>query len=674
MTSYGENTATPAPQDDDDELRAFFEDRPLAHRVLFNHRHKTPPAGHQLITHLHHPPTPYLLVEGFRGLGKSTDAEEAIALKSGFEEYHNCLIVGAREDLAAERLDAIKNHITNNELFIETFGNLKGPVWGDKEIVLSNGLRILAIGRGQSMLGIKFRDWRPDLVLIDDLEKAEERLNETQRKGVHKWLLATLIPALDPDATIIMNGTHRELLDVMGMVKADIEQAKVEGVQSEWTALAYPIEYIDKDGKRQATWPDRYPLDWIDRRRKTYERVGRLRDFMVEYMLKVESESDKSFSKDMFRVEPIVRTWQSVYCMFDPARTVGAKSAMTGFAAWSYVGPKIVVWDAWGKLLMPNEILDSLFNENDNHHPVFLGVEEDGLNEWLMQPIRQQQLLRSTILPIKRMKAPKGKMDFIRGLQTYAAARELVFAKPLPDLVSQFLGFPQGRIDIPNALAYAQTMRPGAPMYDDFSGDHVQHDLPRADRAMYLALGAGSGVVTGALMQFVAGQMRVYADWVREGEPGAILRDIIDEAALESGRRGLRYICAPHHFNQHNNVGLVQAAIRVGIEITTGTEPAMGRGMIRELLQRRSRGFADVQIDENAHWVLNGMASGYARVLLRNGNLADFAEEGPYRVLIEAIEAFAGLMTLNAEGQDERNYRTRGDGTRYASTMPSRRR
>jgi hypothetical protein len=48
-----------------------------------------------------------------------------------------------------------------------------------------------------------------------------------------------------------------------------------------------------------------------------------------------------------------------------------------------------------------------------------MGVEEDGLNEFLMQPIRQEQVRRGMMLPVEGVRAPIGKIDFIRALQPF---------------------------------------------------------------------------------------------------------------------------------------------------------------------------------------------------------------------------------------------------------------
>jgi len=362
-----------------------------------------------------------------------------------------------------------------------------------------------------------------------------------------------------------------------------------------------------------------------------------------------------------------------VYGMFDPARTVNARSATTGFASWSWIGARLVVWDAWAKMLMPDEIVDSVFRFAEAEKPTWIGVEEDGLNEFLMQPIRQRQAKLGESIPVRPVKAPRGKIEFIRGLQPFFSAREIWFAKPLPELQNQFLSFPTGRIDAPNALAYALKMRPGAPMYDDFGNRHVGEDLsPTSAGPVWLCLNAGRGFVTGVLVQSFNGTIRIYGDMVREGEAGSALAALVQDAQLECGR-SVRLVCGPSHRDKYNNFGLIQAAKKIPMEVRVGTEPDVGRSYLRPMFQREKAGLPVVMISDRARWTLNALAGGYSRVLLKQGVLADYAEEGVYRTLMEGLESFLGLNALGSpdDGEADLNYAYAG-GRRYVSALPRR--
>ena len=644
-------------------LKAFYYDRPLAHRVLFAHRrpNKTPAFHEKMIRDFHDTEHPRVLDLVFRGSAKSTLAEEAILIMAGFRDFKNCIIVGETEGRAIERLAAIRNEIDNNGLVLEVFGDLRGPVNSEAEIILSNGVRVMAMGRGQAIRGVKHNDMRPDFIFCDDLEDLKSVENKDIRARTRRWFYSELLPAGNDKPMIRMAATPLD---------PDALAVRLAG-DPEWTVHTYPIEFINDKGEKEASWPERYPLKWIEKRREEFTRAGLLRNFNAEYMVSVTTAGDREFTSDMFRIEPQVRTWQAVYGMFDPARTTNIKSATTGFASWSWIGARLVVWDAWAKMIMPDEIVKSIFDFalDDTMRPTFVGVEEDGLNEFLLQPIRQEQVRRGVTIPFKAMRAPKGKFDFIRGLQPFFKAREVTFAKPLPDLVEQFQGFPTGNIDAPNALAYSLKMRPGAAIYDDFNGRHVAENLGMSPQVpMYLAMNATSNCVTGVLLQYNAGGIRIFADWVLEGEVAVNAPEIVAMARLIGGNK-IRLSGGPIHFDQWNNVGLRQALTRLPAELTRCGNIEDGRSILRSAFQREIRSFPAIQVGEDARWTLNACSGGYCRSINKQGMISNSADEGPYRVLMEGLESWAAILKAGSlvDDEDDVNYDYTPSGQKYVA-------
>jgi hypothetical protein len=665
VRGYERVTVSPAVADATRKslLRTFYNDRPMAHQILFAHRrpNDTPPFHKKMIEDFHDPAHPQVLDLVFRGSAKSTIAEEAILLRAGFREFKNALIVGETETRAIERLVAIRNEIDTNELLVEVFGDLRGPVWAENELVLSNGVRILAMGRGQAIRGVKYNDMRPDFVFCDDLEDNRSVENKDMRNRTARWFFSELLPACTDSPMVRVAATPLDPDALAVRLTAD----------PDWKVHTYPIERVNDAGEREASWPDRYPLEWIDKRRLSMTRIGLLRNFNMEYMVTVVAPEDRSFTRDMMLVEPQIRTWQAVYAMFDPARTTNRNSATTGFACWSWIGARLVVWDAWARTIMPDEIVKAVFDcaLDEQLRPTLIGVEEDGLNEFLLQPLRAESVRRGVTIPYKAMKAPRGKLDFIRGLQPFFKAREVTFAKPLPDLAEQLMGFPTGNIDAPNALAYALKMRPGAAIYDDFTGQNVGSNLqPSQGATLYLAMNATSNLTSGALVQYQDGRLRIFADWVLEGEVAVNAPEIVSMARLYGGTR-IRLVGGPLHFDQYNNIGLRQALARLPAELTRGGPTDPGRAFIRAALQRQVKGFAALEVGEDARWTLNGFAGGYARSINKQGMISNAADEGQYRVLMEGIESFASILAAGAliDETEEKNYEFTPNGTRYVS-------
>ncbi len=648
-------------------------DRPLAHRLLFAHRHQDllgrpveSAPFHDDMARDWSGPEQFHLDKVFRGGAKSTIGEESVTIGGLYGDFSYCLIVGANQPKAMERLAAIRHELKTNELIQGLFGadaDLETDT--DKEIVTTRGVRFQALGRGQSMRGVKHLHTRPDFVWIDDLEDRADVATPEARKKVWDWLTRDLLPACDPMGRVRMSATPLH------------PEAAPERLERDpaWQTRSIPIYYLDLEtGEPRASWPARWPIEACLKLERSYRSRGELENFKQEYMVQAEAPETKPFKREMINLFPQVRTWQAAYSMTDPARTAHSGSATTGHAVWSWINGKLVIWDAWAKRILPDAIIQAVFDSHAEYRTVWCGVEEDGLNQFLLQPFRQKMVADGVTLPLRPVKAPNSKLDFIRGLQPFFMGREVQFAKPMPDLEEQLLGFPTGAIDAPNALAYALKLRPGAPIYDDFGPRHIAEDLrPASGRPVWLCLNATQALVTGCALQIVDGSVRVFADFVREGDPGSVLGELVSAAQLEVGR-SVRLTAGPRHYDRHNNVGLIQAAKRLPQEVRPGFDPIRGRAVVRRLLQRDRSTQPMVLIGTDATWTLNAFVGGYSRSLVKAGQLSDQADDGPYRVLMEGIEAFAGLLEAGSPDStdDDRRFAVTSDGRRYTSMLGNR--
>jgi hypothetical protein len=660
--------------DRDTAIAYLGRDRLAAHQILFRHRHPdVTPEFHRRITALWHSRLPRGLVMAFREAGKSTIAEEAIIVMALLREFKNGVIIGENEARAADRLAAIKYELAMNEQIRSLFGDQIGEVWGYAKIILRNGTIIQALGRRQEVRGMKHLDTRPDLLFGDDLESKEHVRDAAARHDTLQWLFAEVMPALDKNARVRIQATPLDR-EALPMTIAGMPAWGPERPQG-WKVLKFPIKYrsggAGDDDAWTSSWPGRYPLSWIDGREAEMYRLGLHHDFMREYMCEAEDPARKIFTAGMFHVVPRVHVWQPTFAFYDPARTATETSSSTGWAVWSWIANRLVVWDGGGGVWKPDEIIDHIFKINNTFGPVQIGVERDGLEEFLLQPIRQEMIKRGVILPLLPVKAPKGKGDFIEGLQPFFNAGEVEFAKDIPELRAQFLSYPTGRIDGPNALAYCQVMRPGQPIYENFANWHAVESLPKWDRIpIWLALNATQGLTTGVLCQLRDGALYVLADFVREGDPGAALEKIYNAARLEADR-DIRCIAGKQHFEQYDIVGLRGAMARLPQELRRGGPELDGREVIRGLLQRTERGLPCVAVAHAARWTLNGFACGYAREVTPAGVVRDAARPGIYRVLMEGLECFAGLLKIGMIEDDKpARYRYTATGERYKTILP----
>jgi len=242
----------------------------------------------------------------------------------------------------------------------------------------------------------------------------------------------------------------------------------------------------------------------------------------------------------------------------------------------------------------------------------------------------------------------------------------LTFAKKIP-AAQQFLSFPTGRIDFPNALAYALQMRPEV-IYPDFSMANVAESLwVQEGTPVYLCLNATRSVTTAVAVQFVGQALHVLADWVHKGEPGDVVADVIRDAGMSIGQK-LVLRAGQLHFKPYDPVGLRGAVARVPAELRVGGDIDTGRAELRKLLQRQTRGEPAVRVSSSARWTLNAFAAGYASAGFKLSGIGDDI----YALLMEGLESLMATAQ-GAEGgyePEQRRYARAADGRPYLTCSP----
>jgi hypothetical protein len=111
---------------------------------------------------------------------------------------------------------------------------MKGQVWQGQKVTLVNGVCLQAVGSGQSLRGIKHYDFRPDCLLLDDVEGDIGASTPLEREDTKKWFFGTVLPALASRSIIRMAATplDQECLPV------------TLGKMPTWKTMVVPVRHI----------------------------------------------------------------------------------------------------------------------------------------------------------------------------------------------------------------------------------------------------------------------------------------------------------------------------------------------------------------------------------------------------------------------------------------------
>ena len=170
-----------------------------------------------------------------RGHAKSTNLTFKGSLHAALYRYKRYIIIlSDTSDQANGFLSAIKDELEDNGAIREDFGDLTGGVWRENVIITSQGVRIDAIGAGQKIRGRKHKNWRPDLMVLDDIENDENVRTVEQRKKLENWFYKAVSKAGDTYTDIVYIGTllHYDSLLAKVLKNPAYRSVKYKAVQS----------------------------------------------------------------------------------------------------------------------------------------------------------------------------------------------------------------------------------------------------------------------------------------------------------------------------------------------------------------------------------------------------------------------------------------------------------
>jgi hypothetical protein len=659
-------------------LKVISEDRALASAMLFPHRHpKASPPFHIEIMDAWGARDEYVLVEAFRGAGKSTLSEEFLLVEACFGNFQYALIIGETYTKACQRLEAIKHEAAKNMKLFGLFGKIAkvaGRLWNEHQFELPNGVLLEAHGWEEELRGFKWHDWRPDRAYLDDIENETMVKDKAAVDATMRKLYLQLAPAMDEE--------KRRLRVTQTPLAEDCLVARLRA-NPDWTCLRVPIcnGEID-DPKTVAAWPGLFPMDVVRKKRDEAERAGQLRGFLQEYMLLAIGSQDKPFEPSDIRevaIDPF--PWLPKVVIMDPARTTDVKkSDQSGKVVVSRMATTIYVHESSGEFHKPDAVIQEAFDTSERFGDATVAIEKNSLDEWLLQPMRAEMLRKGRSLPLKALQAPqdRSKDQFIMGLEPFFKAGDIVLVGGEgrhPKLAAQIKNFPSGKKDILNALAYAQRVFSGTMVYEDFGAHNLTDGYEPSQRDPLAICFNANGSETTAVVVCVEGDRTVaIADWISPVPPAQAVPDIMKLVKAFFPRAKANAWLPADVVDQQDRMPLMAALRGAKLVPMRGAYATMARGTLSPMIRTEMKGRRLFLVDSQARHTMNALAGGYVFPVEKNGQVSKEPERGPHRTLLEGLECAAHVITSSAGNSlpDDLYSATNPHGAQYFTSLPRR--
>lgn len=253
--------------------------------------YKLAPFHYEMIRLTEDEEIPLSVVTAFRSSGKSTLITLSYALWAvlGKQKRKNILIVGQTQDQARQHFDNIRKELEDNPLLKNDLGPFKeDSTWNAGSLIISRyNARISAVSMDQKIRGAKFRQWRPDLIILDDVEDSTAVRTREARDAIYERFTSEIIPLGSENSKIMVIGNLLHSESLVKKLETEILNGERSGVYRE-----FPI----MDDNDNILWPDRFPnMEAIEKQRL---KIGNKFTWYREYMLRLIDNREPIIEKD----------------------------------------------------------------------------------------------------------------------------------------------------------------------------------------------------------------------------------------------------------------------------------------------------------------------------------------------------------------------------------------
>jgi phage terminase large subunit-like protein len=350
-------------------------------------------------------------------------------------------------------IQTVGSEMDANDLIVGDFGDLRGKSkWGKFEILTQSKVRIMARGAKSRVRGLKSFQYRPDLVVVDDLENDKNSQTMELRDQLWNWLRKAVLNLLSAQGDVVVVGTivHWDSI-IQRLLKDDAWDSR-------------KIKALDEDG--HSTWPEGWPDERLERKRKEIGSEA----FAQEFLNDPSDSATQPFRKNFIRWYSQADLYQDQankvpkvmnrFIMIDPAFSGSKRSHWTAVVVLG-VDPDNLwyVLDIFRAHASETELINVVFRMVGENDPQSVGIETVFFQKNLKYSIEQEMLKRNKFFNLVELKSGGIQKEMrIRGLVPRWETASILLPDFLPAgkvLADEILQFPKGQSDdILDALAY----------------------------------------------------------------------------------------------------------------------------------------------------------------------------------------------------------------------------
>lgn len=379
-----------------------------------------------------------------RSHAKSTAVTHTITLaKFLFREKNYGIIVSDTESQASQFLGDIKTELLENVDLRDLFGVKKIVKDAITDIIVEmddgHQFRIQALGAEQKVRGRKWRNYRPDFIICDDLENDEMVESDERREKFRNWFFKALLPSLSKSGQIIVVGTILHMDSVLMRLMNN----------KSWNTKLYKA-HNGFDDFTGILWPEQWPEQELRTIRQGYIDDGYSEGYAQEYLNDPISHSEAFFRKEDFKsIEDEMRmVATNNYAAVDLAISDADRSAYTVIVVGGLdSNRRLHIKQVLRFRGDANDIINTMFEVQKLYDIQLWKVEQGQIKLTLTGPLYEQMNTTGVYLNIVPGVPTKDKRSRARAIQARMRAGGVYFDKEAewyPAFEQELIQFPKG--------------------------------------------------------------------------------------------------------------------------------------------------------------------------------------------------------------------------------------
>lgn len=336
-----------------------------------------------------------------RGHAKSTHFDIFLPLWLMFQPkrlINVMVVVGKSEESAIGLLSDIQAELEFNQRIIADFGEQKAVGnWQEGQFVTQSDVAFFARGRGQSPRGLRYKEARPDYIVIDDLDDDELCRNEKRVKDLTDWVKEALFGALDV-------GRGRFIM-VGNLISKNSVLANIAATKGVYVS---EIKAVDKDG--EPVWKEK----WTKQEAEEAAAFMGYRSWQKE-MMHNPIKDGTIFRHEWIRYKKVLplRKYEMLVCYTDPSFKSTTANDYKASRLWGKIGNELHLIDCYVRQDTVSGMVRWLYNLYESlpeNVSVRFFMEANFMQDIILDEFTTEGNLRGyqlPILPDKRKKPEK---------------------------------------------------------------------------------------------------------------------------------------------------------------------------------------------------------------------------------------------------------------------------